>query len=59
MNCPICKHPLENVENYEYDTPAWDVVILSFSGICPHCKKEFTWTQRFEFVSETEPEKLP
>lgn len=57
IECPHCDEPLENIE--AIDTQFWGNTYYDFCvGECPHCGKQFRWTEVYEFTEVRDIEEV-
>lgn len=47
--CPDCGHELD-YDTFQYDTYSEDETYFISSGYCPHCCKDFAWTETFKLT---------
>ena len=58
IECPHCNEPLENVETTDTDY-WWGHTYYDFCvGECPHCGKQFRWTEVYEFTEVRDIEEV-
>ena len=47
--CPYCNTLLKEIEDYDIENNAGNVIFYVF-GVCPHCGKQFEWSETYQYV---------
>ena len=51
MKCPDCKNELILDDTIDYEEPDEMTILITRSGICPSCKRDFLWYESYQFCS--------